>query len=98
MARYTLNIGLDNPFTGERNSIPKTFRLAFCHLVNVTNVAVKQSASEPTVIIECDITILACALDQDCIAVWDSETGTGALYGDKAEAWGGFKLDNFLTI
>lgn len=103
MARYTLNIGLDNPFTGERNSIPKTLRLAFCHLVNVTNVAVKQSASEPTVIIECDdidgnITILACALDQDCIAVLNNETNEGALYGDKAEAWSPFNRDSFLTI
>jgi regulatory protein YycH of two-component signal transduction system YycFG len=103
MSKYTLNIGLDNPFTGEPNSIPKTLRLAFCHLVNVTNVAVKQSASERTVVIDCDdidgnINVLAVALDQDCIAVLNNETGEGALYGDKAEAWAPFNRDSFLTI
>ena len=103
MSKYTLNIGLANPFTGAENSITKTLRLADCHLVNVTNVAVKQSATERTLIIDCDdidgnINVLSCALDQDCIAVRNNETGTGELFGDKAEAWAPFNNEFFLTI
>lgn len=103
MSKYTLNIGLNNPFTGAENSITKTLRLADCHLVNVTNVAVKQSSTERTLIVDCDdidgnINVLAVALDQDCIAVLNNETGEGALYGDKAEAWSPFNRDEFLTI
>lgn len=103
MSKYTLNIGLANPFTGQDNSITKTLRLADCHLVNVTNVAVKQSTTERTLIIDCDdidgnINVLAIALDQDCIAVRNNETGTGELFGDKAEAWAPFNPEYFLTI
>ena len=80
MARYTLNIGLANPFTGADNSIEKTLEVAFAFISDVQNVAIKQSATERTVVIDCDtiqgsVNVLSCAIDQDCIAVLDNSTG-----------------------
>ena len=103
MARYTLNIGLANPFTGTDNSIEKTLEVAFAFISDVQNVAIKQSATERTVVIDFDtidrsLNVLSCALDQDCIAVRDNDTGIGELHGDKADAWGAFNPEYFLTI
>ena len=35
MAKYTLNIGLANPFTGEDNTIPETLTKAFEYLSDI---------------------------------------------------------------
>ena len=102
-AKYTMNIGLANPVTGTDNTIEWTLRNAMQFLRGVSNVAIKQSATEQTVVIDYDtnvqsLNVLACALDQDCIAVRNNETGTGELFGDKAEAWAPFNPEFFLTI
>jgi hypothetical protein len=102
-ARYTLNIGLANPVTGQDNSIDYTLIVALDFIRDVQNVAVKQSATERTVVIDFNLiygslNVLACALDQDCVALLTNETGTGELFGDKAEAWSPFNRDSFLTI
>lgn len=103
MAKYTLNIGLANPFTGEDNTIPETLTKAFAYLEGIENVAVKQSDTERTVVIDFNeiygsLTVLATALDQDCIAILDNETGEGNLFGDKRDAWLPFNPKYFLTI
>ena len=103
MARYTLNIGLANPFTGTNNTLDDTLAQALRHIATVRNIAVKQSASEPTLVIDFDtivgsLNVLACALDQDCIALYDNIKMEGFLYGDKAEAWAPFNPDAFLII
>jgi hypothetical protein len=103
MSRYTLNIGLANPFTGQENSIERTLYEATKHIATIQNLAIKQSATERTVVIDFDTivgtpNVLACALDQDCIALLDNVTGEGFLYGDKAEAWAPFNPEFFLTI
>ena len=103
MSRYTLNIGLANPFTNKDNTIEHTLTVAFDNICGVQNIAVKQSATERTVVIDFNtiygsLNVLACALDQDCIAVRNNETGTGELFGDKAEAWAPFNPEYFLTI
>lgn len=38
---------------------------------------------------------LAQNLDQDCIAVFNTMTGTGRLFGPNASKWGSFDLDYF---
>jgi hypothetical protein len=103
MARYTLNIGLANPFTGVDNTIPETLTKAFAYLADIENVAVKQSETERTVVIDFNeiygsLTVLATALDQDCIAILDNETGEGNLFGDKRDQWLPFNPKYFLTI
>jgi len=103
MAKYTLNIGLENPFNGYDNTIPETLVKAFEYLADIENVAVKQSATERTVVIDFNeiygsLTVLATALDQDCIAILDNETGEGNLFGDKRDKWLPFNRDAFLTI
>ena len=103
MSRYTLNIGLANPVTGQDNSIDYTLITVTDFVRNITNVAVKQSNTERTLVVDCDtlwgsMNVLATALDQDCIAVLDNNTGIGQLYGDKAEAWAPFNPEFFITL
>jgi hypothetical protein len=100
---YTINIGLNNPFTKGTNSIEFTLTKAFEFISDVTNVHVSYEGDEPTVIIKYafhkgSIGVLATALDQDCIALYDHLTGKGSLIGDKASEWGDFNLDFFQFI
>jgi hypothetical protein len=88
----TINIGLANPFTEALKCIR-----------GVQDVAVRRSATEDTVIIRFqqavdNLTKIATALDQDCIAVYDEDTGVGELYGDRASEWAPFNPEYFLTI
>ena len=103
MARYTLNIGLANPVMGNENSLDYTLIIALDFIRDVQNVAVKQSASERTLVIDFNViygslNVLSSTLDQDCIALLTNETNTGELFGDKAEAWAPFNRNAFLTI
>lgn len=41
---------------------------------------------------------LACRLGQDCVAVYDLNTQTGALHGPRAAAWGEFNPEFFLML
>jgi hypothetical protein len=99
----TLNIGLANPFTGELNSVEQTLAEAIKCVRGIEDIAVRRSATEPTVIIRFKQAVdslnkIATALDQDCIAVYDDETGVGELYGDLADKWAPFNPEYFLTI
>jgi len=100
---YTINIGQDNPFLHQRNTVELTLVQALKHVGGVRQIRISQDGTEPTVIIECDfihgsINVLATALDQDCIAVFDHSTGTGTLIGDKAAEWGAFNPEYFQFI
>jgi len=100
---YTINIGQDNPFLHQRNTVELTLVQALKHVGGVRQIRISQDGAEPTVIIECDfingsINTLATALDQDCIAVYNHSTNTGELIGDKAEAWGAFNPEYFQFI
>ena len=97
---YTINIGLANPFTGKHNTVDKTLALALQFVSDITNVRVSYDGDEPTVIIQYafhkgSIGVLATALDQDCIALYDHLIGKGSLIGDKAEEWGDFNPEFF---
>ena len=97
---YTINIGLNNPFTGKTNSVDHTLSKALEFISDITNIRVSYDRLEPTVIIRYafhkgSLLALATALDQDCIAKWDHFTGKGELIGDKADQWGEFDLKEF---
>jgi hypothetical protein len=99
----TLNIGLANPFTGELNTVDQTITEALKCVRGIEDIAVRRSATEPTVIIRFreavdSLNKIATALDQDCIAVYDEATQTGELYGDLADRWAPFNPEYFLTI
>lgn len=99
----TLNIGLANPFTGELNTVDQTLTEALKCVRGIEDIAVRRSTTEPTVIIRFKQAVdslnkIATALDQDCIAVYDDETGVGELYGERASDWAPFNPEYFLTI
>jgi hypothetical protein len=103
MSKYTINIGLANPVFNNENTIPETLRFAFEYLADIENVAVKQSATERTIVIDFNeiygsLTVLSDILDQDCVALFDNETGEGNLFGSKRDKWMPFNPEYFLTI
>ena len=103
MSKYTLNIGLNNPVFKNENTLQETLTKAFEYLSDIDSIAVKQSATERTVVIEFNeiygsLTVLADILDQDCIAILDNETGEGNLFGSKRDKWLPFNPEYFLTI
>lgn len=64
---------------------------------------VGQSATEQTLVVvleeplaQAQAELLAAVLEQDCIAQLTSE-GEGKLFGPRAEAWGPFDIDQFIT-
>jgi hypothetical protein len=100
---YTINIGLDNPFTGGRNTVDQTIAKTLTCVSGIYDIKVSHDGAEPTVIIRFEritgsLAVLSAALDQDCIAVRNDDTNEGQLYGDKAEAWGAFNPEYFQTI
>ena len=97
---YTINIGLNNPFTKGTNSVDFTLTKALEFISDITHLRVSYDGDEPTVIIRYafhkgSLLALATALDQDCIALFDHLIGKGSLIGDKAEAWGEFNPEYF---
>ena len=103
MSNYTINIGLDNPFTGTTNSVERTLRTAMSFINGVSQVRVSYDQAETAVIIDFDeiygsLNTLAAALDQDCIALYDHLIGKGSLIGDKADQWGDFNPEFFQFI
>jgi len=97
---YTINIGLNNPFTGKTNSVDFTLSKALEFISDITNIRVSYDGEEPTVIIRYafhkgSLVALAAALDQDCIAQFYHFIGKGSLIGDKAEEWGPFNIEYF---
>ena len=41
------------------------------------------------------VACLAVSIGQDCIAIYDPETGVGSLVGPQSENWGSFQLEFF---
>jgi hypothetical protein len=100
---YTINIGLANPFTGDYNTVDDTLRAALGFISGIVDVKVSTSGEEPTVIIRYatnkrNLSILATALDQDCIALYDWSIQKGSLIGDRADQWGEFNPEYFQHI
>jgi len=100
---YTINIGLANPFTGGYNTVDDTLRAALGFISGIVDVKVSTSGEEPTVIIRYttnkrNLSVLATALDQDCIALYDWAIQKGSLIGDKADQWGEFNPEYFQHI
>jgi hypothetical protein len=100
---YTINIGLANPFTGGHNTVDQTLYTAIQFIGGIVNLRVSTSGDEPTVIIQYtenkrSLDVLATALDQDCIAVFDHLIGKGSLVGDKADQWGEFNPEFFQSV
>lgn len=98
-----LNIGLAVK-GGDQLPVTKTVRQIFEAGVVVLCYQVRQSASEPTLIAEISRKLtdneaywLAVALGQEAIAQQTAD-GEGQLYGPKAEEWGPFNPDFFLTF
>jgi hypothetical protein len=99
---YTINIGLANPFTKGYNTVDDTITKALQFIEGIVDLKVSTSGDEPTVIIQYthhkgSIAVLATALDQDCIALYDHQLLRGELIGAKAEAWGEFNPEYFQT-
>lgn len=103
---YILNIGLQrNDGKGILPYYPVLQYIDMFH--KVSNSCLRQSATEPTLILEIDnieeeeviefVEHLCHALFQDCIAIRD-ENGNGELIGPKASEWGPFNPDYFLTF
>ena len=100
---YTINIGLANPFTGKHNTTDRSIAMALQFVGGIVDLRVSTSGDEPTVIIQYtehkgSIAVLATALDQDCIALYDHLIGKGSLIGDKADQWGDFNPEFFQFI
>ena len=99
----TINIGLHKNTGG---AIPATLALLTLRQwgATVESWKVLESDSEPTLVAELRVDMgayslesISAELSQDCIAYVDSQ-GRGALYGDKADAWGPFNPAYFLTL
>ena len=100
---YTINIGLNNPFIGNTNSVDRTIAEALKCVSGIRDIAVKRSNTEQTVVIRFERAIdslnkLATALDQDCVAVFDEDTQVGELFGELADKWSPFNPEYFLSI
>ena len=100
---YTINIGLNNPFTKGTNSVDFTLTKALEFISDITQIRLSYSGDEPTLIIHYafhkgSLLGLATELDQDCIAQFDHLIGKGSLIGDKASEWGDFNPEFFQFI
>ena len=100
---HTINIGLDNPFTGEQNTVDQTIAVAIRYLKGISDIGVVKDRGEVTLVVTYfepigSLTVLCAELDQDCVAVYDHDIERGTLIGPKAEAWGGFDHEQFKFI
>ena len=100
---HTINIGLDNPFTGGQNTVDQTIGVAIRYLKGISDIGLVKDRGEVTLVVTYfepvgSLTVLCAELDQDCVAVYDHDIGRGALIGPKAEAWGGFDNEQFKFI
>lgn len=100
---YTINIGLNNPFTQGSNSVDFTLEQALKYISDITHLRVSYDGDEPTVIIRYafhkgNLLALVTALDQDCIALFDHFINKGSLIGDRASEWGEFNPEYFQTV
>lgn len=107
---YTLNIGLKpSEESSRRAAISRQEVLAAVRGAGFRVLAYHQAVShtEPTAVVVVDRGVnqflsqschnISVALSQDCIAVLSSDTGAGYLIGPRAEKWGEFNPDYFIT-
>jgi len=109
--RYILNIGLARNGKPNLGLIDVMRAIGNVSLVHVDHAVVLNSDTEPTVVVAVGVSadasdagisvkdsvrVLACLLDQDCIAVFDTEGDVTGLYGPRSDAWGEFNPDYFL--
>ena len=99
----TINIGLDNPFTGKQNTVDQTLAVAIRYLTGISDIGLVKDRGEVTLVVTYfepvgSLTVLCAELDQDCVAVYDHDIERGTLIGPKAEAWGGFDHEQFKFI
>lgn len=99
----TLNIGLNIPGTRSQLSAGDALYAAIMHGARPRGVAVKQSLTEATLVVEIErpltersVFALSEALQQDCIAQMTDDGGS--LIGPKAAKWGAFNHDYFLKL
>jgi len=96
---YTLNVGLNNPFTGGTNTVDQTLKAILGCVSDITAIRVSYDQEEVAVIVDYafhtgSLLVLATALDQDCVAVFDYSINRGSLVGDKADTWT-FDIEQF---
>jgi hypothetical protein len=111
--RIELNIGLNiegSDNTQAQRDSRASFAIATLNMANGTALVGTrraQSATEDTLIAICEgsgsdvavvVAELAYELDQDCIALFNVETGVGQLIGPRAAAWGAFNPEYFLRF
>lgn len=108
---YTLNIGLarnDAPTLLDVSNVIKTL---YKHGIVVLDHRVKDSSTEPTLVAKCkyvrtrglwpvenEFFTVSVELAQDCIAVYDDNAQAGVLIGPKADKWGVFDPDYFISF
>lgn len=108
MQQFILNIGLDSQATGAI-AAHVAEQIVAANNFRIVRTAVHQSDTEQTLVaeIQCfDMPFLAWQqfvqiardLRQDCIAIYNPATGTGALAGLRAQAWGEFNPEFFLLL
>lgn len=95
-----LNIGLMAP---DGTEIAATAALRAMRAASIVWATARQhqSSTENTLVVECDTTddrvdLVACWLEQDCIAVWDRMHREGRMIGPRAAKWGEFDPSQFL--
>jgi hypothetical protein len=106
---YILNIGLARD--GKENLSGNTVRDALREAgIPVQGAATFNSDTEPTIVVEIDasqvlhhqlagaVWSLAKALEQECIGVYGTHIGKGALIGPRADKWGEFNPEYFLLL
>jgi hypothetical protein len=97
-----VNIGL-NRTNDEPLTVDYVDFITMIVLRGVSAYELHQSDTEQTMVFEADVSPeqgerLARLLQQDCIAVYDPATGTGTLYGPRADAWGPFNPEHFILL
>lgn len=108
--KFTLNIGLARE--GQPNLTADEAGQALRAVMScaVVSSALYASDTEPTLVMSCvgqprymtvymaQVYRAAVTLDQDCIAVYWPEVGSGALVGPREEEWGEFNPAYFIDI
>lgn len=103
MFEGVMNVGMKVDATGYVWELADVLEAAERHGVITGKPTIVNSDSEPTVVMtfaapsQKDIWQMAKALQQDCIACYDSRNWIGRLIGPNHEAWGAFKPEFFFT-
>jgi acetolactate synthase regulatory subunit len=103
---YILNIGLAREGKANLKGI-SVLRVVRNTGFRVVAAATYVSNTEPTIVVEvmndswiaeASAAVVAVRLGQDCIGVYNTLTGNGALIGPRADKWGEFNPEYFLLL